>query len=137
MNKNSYRPFLCGPHTVSERCYILYSSLFTTFIHCMENYIVYTVSKQQKNHIIYSKYHCSELGNFATFPPCSISTQFSHTRLHLTKCHIRVLYGKARQVTSSITDYDIWILVWIDILNVALQSTQQLTEIKARVVSWE
>jgi len=64
MTKYIYRQFLCGPHTVAERSYILYCSLFTTFIHCRHNSTVYAVSKQHKYHIKYSKYHWSELGNF-------------------------------------------------------------------------
>jgi len=85
MNKNSYRQFLCGPHTVSKRCYILYCSLFTTFIHCWHNSTVYADSKQHKHHSTYpAKCHRYEPVHFATFPPCSTSTPLSHKRLHLT-----------------------------------------------------
>jgi len=43
------------------------------------------VSKQYKYQSTYSKCHRYVPGHFATFPPGSISTPLSHTRLHLTK----------------------------------------------------
>jgi len=86
MTKNSYRRFLCGRHTISERCYILYCSLFTTFTHCRHNSIVYEVSKQHKYHSKYSKCHCSELGHFSTF---SNRFHFDTTFTHKTESHKR------------------------------------------------
>jgi len=79
MTINSYRRFLCGPHTVSERWCIAHCSLFMTFTNCRHNSSVNGVRKQHKHHSTYpSKCHWNEPGHFATFSSrCHFNTFFT------------------------------------------------------------